>query len=197
MQQMATTLAIVAALSCAASCGSAADLVGGLPDASGESGAGDDEGTVDAGADAGESSAVACEAGAARCRDNTPETCGNGRWQSGTPCGAAQPLCVRGTCSPEPPSCASGGPGLINCGAANESCCTNLAVTGGAYHRTYDSVGLSADGGYGSTATLAADGGPTSEADPATVSSFRLDKYDVTVGRFRQFVAAWNGGCCC
>jgi formylglycine-generating enzyme required for sulfatase activity len=31
-------------------------------------------------------------------------------------------------------------------------------------------------------------------ADPATVSGYRLDKYDVTVGRFRQFVAAWNGG---
>jgi formylglycine-generating enzyme required for sulfatase activity len=31
-------------------------------------------------------------------------------------------------------------------------------------------------------------------ADPATVTSFRLDKYDVTVGRFRQFVAAWNDG---
>jgi formylglycine-generating enzyme required for sulfatase activity len=28
----------------------------------------------------------------------------------------------------------------------------------------------------------------------ATISSFRLDKYDVTVGRFRRFVAAWNGG---
>jgi formylglycine-generating enzyme required for sulfatase activity len=26
------------------------------------------------------------------------------------------------------------------------------------------------------------------------VSAFRLDKYDVTVGRFRQFVEAWNGG---
>jgi len=26
------------------------------------------------------------------------------------------------------------------------------------------------------------------------VSSFRLDKYEVTVGRFRQFVSAWNGG---
>jgi formylglycine-generating enzyme required for sulfatase activity len=26
------------------------------------------------------------------------------------------------------------------------------------------------------------------------VSSFRLDNYAVTVGRFRQFVAAWNGG---
>jgi formylglycine-generating enzyme required for sulfatase activity len=32
------------------------------------------------------------------------------------------------------------------------------------------------------------------EADPATVSGFRLDKYEVTVGRFRQFVTAWNGG---
>jgi formylglycine-generating enzyme required for sulfatase activity len=31
-------------------------------------------------------------------------------------------------------------------------------------------------------------------ADPATVSSLRLDKYLVTVGRFRQFVSAWNGG---
>jgi formylglycine-generating enzyme len=36
--------------------------------------------------------------------------------------------------------------------------------------------------------------GPSGEADPATVSSFRLDKYLVTVGRFREFVAAWNGG---
>jgi sulfatase modifying factor 1 len=37
-------------------------------------------------------------------------------------------------------------------------------------------------------------GGPTEEADPAAVSSFRLDKYLVTVGRFRQFVAAWSAG---
>jgi sulfatase modifying factor 1 len=36
----------------------------------------------------------------------------------------------------------------------------------------------------------AADGGPIREADPATVSTFRLDKYLVTVGRFRQFVNA-------
>jgi formylglycine-generating enzyme required for sulfatase activity len=31
-------------------------------------------------------------------------------------------------------------------------------------------------------------------ADPATVSGFRLDKYLVTVGRFAEFVAAWNNG---
>jgi formylglycine-generating enzyme required for sulfatase activity len=36
--------------------------------------------------------------------------------------------------------------------------------------------------------------GPTNEADPATVNDFSLDKYLVTVGRFRQFVAAWTGG---
>ncbi len=36
--------------------------------------------------------------------------------------------------------------------------------------------------------------GPTGESDPATVSGFRLDKYLVTVGRFRQFVTAWANG---
>jgi len=51
-------------------------------------------------------------------------------------------------------------------------------VTGGSYRRTYASDGSTVTG----------------LADAATVSDFRLDKYDVTVGRFRQFVAAWNGG---
>jgi formylglycine-generating enzyme required for sulfatase activity len=76
-----------------------------------------------------------------------------------------------------PPSCAPVGPGTSVCGSSNESCCTSLEVTGGTpYYRTYT---------YGDT---------SSYADPATVSSFRLDKYLVTVGRFRQFVAAWSGG---
>ena len=41
------------------------------------------------------------------------------------------------------------------------------------------------------------DGGamsPAPDSDPATVSDFRLDKYPVTLGRFRQFVNAWNSG---
>jgi formylglycine-generating enzyme len=80
-----------------------------------------------------------------------------------------------------PASCAPGGAGMTNCGAGgsgSESCCTSLKVTGGTYYRTYTNTGT----------------GPTGEADPATVSDFRLDKYLVTVGRFRQFVAAWNNG---
>jgi len=77
-----------------------------------------------------------------------------------------------------PQSCLAEGPGLSDCGSAKESCCTSLSVTGGTFYRTY------ANGG----------GSVTEEADPATVSSFRLDKYAVTVGRFRQFVVAWNNG---
>jgi formylglycine-generating enzyme required for sulfatase activity len=76
------------------------------------------------------------------------------------------------------PSCQEGGAGLTNCGSAAESCCTSLEVPGGTFYRTFTNTGS----------------GPTLEADPATVSGFRLDKYLATVGRFRQFVTAWNGG---
>jgi len=48
-----------------------------------------------------------------------------------------------------------------------------LEVSPGSYSRTYTNSGT----------------GPTGEADPAIVSGFRLDKYLVTVGRFRQFVS--------
>ena len=51
-------------------------------------------------------------------------------------------------------------------------------MPGGSFDRTYANSG---DGGTG-------------EADPASVSGFRLDKYSVTVARFRQFVTAWNNG---
>ncbi len=76
------------------------------------------------------------------------------------------------------PSCAVGGPGISDCGAGRESCCTSLPVTGGMYFRTYKNNGS----------------GPTGENDPATVSDYRLDKYLVTVGRYRQFASAWSGG---
>jgi sulfatase modifying factor 1 len=76
-----------------------------------------------------------------------------------------------------PPSCAPGGAGMTNCGpggTGSESCCTSLAVTGGTFDRSYDDVTYT-DKGY-----------------PAKVSTFRLDKYEITVGRFRQFVnAGW------
>jgi formylglycine-generating enzyme required for sulfatase activity len=45
-------------------------------------------------------------------------------------------------------------------------------VPGGTYDRTYTNSGM----------------GATDEADPATVSGLRMEKYLVTVGRFRQYV---------
>jgi formylglycine-generating enzyme len=78
----------------------------------------------------------------------------------------------------EAPSCNSAGPGLTDCATPSESCCASLLVPGGTFSRAYT------NGGSGATGL----------ANPATVSSYRLDKYDVTVGRFRRFVRAVNAG---
>ena len=63
------------------------------------------------------------------------------------------------------------GDGLDNCGAAGtDVCARSLLVTGGTFYRGTDA------------------------SYPATISDFRLDRYEVTVGRFRKFVDAWVGG---
>jgi formylglycine-generating enzyme len=93
--------------------------------------------------------------------------CGGGPMAgSGGPQGGASASC--GTTS-------SNVGGVSSCGAG-ESCCTSLNVVGGTFLRSYD----------GATFTDA--------AHPATVSAFRLDKYEVTVGRFRRFVEAVVAG---
>jgi formylglycine-generating enzyme required for sulfatase activity len=107
---------------------------------------------------------------------------------STSPC--ADGACAGTTIAAE--SCQPGGPGLTDCGPSSESCCTSLEVSGGTYFRTYDPFAENDASLF--SPVLAADGGPSGVADPATVSSFLLDKYLVTVGRFRQFVMAWNGG---
>jgi len=62
------------------------------------------------------------------------------------------------------------------CGPAkNEDCCQAAAVPGGTFYRSYDAVGF------------------TDMGHPATVSNFVLDRYEVTVGRFRAFVSAGKG----
>jgi sulfatase modifying factor 1 len=124
-------------------------------------------------------SAPVCTPNAKQCSGNGVQTCNAcGQWGSAVGCsGSTTPFCANGVCT-SPPSCQTSGAGLTNCGASSESCCTSLEVTGGTYYRTYTNSGS----------------GPTGEADPASVSGFRLDKYLVTVGRFRQFVNAWNGG---
>ncbi len=124
---------------------------------------------------------LVCQPNALGCNGAQPKQCNASgtAWQDvGAACSGATPTCTDGVCTSTPPSCAAGGAGMTDCGTASESCCTSLEVTGGTYYRTYTNTGT----------------GATGAADSATISSFRLDKYLVTVGRFRQFVAAWNGG---
>jgi formylglycine-generating enzyme len=65
-----------------------------------------------------------------------------------------------------PPSCV----GLSKtCGPSkNEDCCKSLLVPGGTYNRSND------------------------PRYPATVSNFNLDRFEVTVGRFRRFLGAYD-----
>ncbi len=66
-----------------------------------------------------------------------------------------------------------------NCGPdGNADCCESPLVPGGTYFRDYD---------------VGSDGMFSDMTHPATVSDFRLDKYEVSVGRFRQFVDAGGG----
>jgi formylglycine-generating enzyme required for sulfatase activity len=108
-----------------------------------------------------------------------PIACGQGQVCRGA-VGAAS--CCDGTAAGCAPSCNAGGPAGADsgathaCGALDESCCTSLPVTGGSYKRSYDGV-FNTDPSY-----------------PAIVSTFALDKYEVTVGRFRVFANAWSAG---
>lgn len=99
-----------------------------------------------------------CAPGQARCQGFTPQTCD----ANGTwqDQSTCSSWCVLGSCPG--PSCA----GLPEtCGPQkNENCCLSPVVLGGTYNRS------------------------NLTDSPATVSDFRLDRFQVTVGRFRAFV---------
>ncbi|MGA3125003.1 MAG: hypothetical protein ABSF69_30050, partial [Polyangiaceae bacterium] len=133
----------------------------------------------------GSSSTIGSGASAPASSSTTGSTGGFGSTSSSGASGSASSSASVSTSSSSalasgPPSCQPGGPGMTNCGPGgmgDESCCTSPEVTPGSYNRTYTNLG----------------NGPTAEADPATVSGFRLDKYLVTVGRFRQYVNYLTG----
>lgn len=100
---------------------------------------------------------------------------GPGGGEAGTADAAVDGTIDGGMVAP-PTSCI----GLANtCGFDKlDSCCTSPDVPGNTFYRGFD---LAVDGDSG-TRTLV-----------ATLSDFRLDKYEVSVGRFRAFVAAGLG----
>lgn len=130
--------------------------------------------------------AVTCASGSTRRTFASTGTCIGGTC-SYAPIDIACPtgeVCSGGTCSP--PSCAGG----LSCGSA--SCCDSKAIPGGTFLMGRATTGPEAS----ACSTWAAVPNPTCEdrelpEHSATVSSFRLDTFEVTVGRFRKFVEAY------
>ncbi|MDX2053726.1 MAG: SUMF1/EgtB/PvdO family nonheme iron enzyme [Polyangiaceae bacterium] len=135
---------------------------GGMPSTSSTSSAGGAAG----GGGAGGLLLFECTSGTKRCAGNAVQTCEAGTWQTPVECGASAPICSGAGVCGVPPSCE----GLVNtCGpASNAACCASPVVPGGTFDRSNDGT------------------------HPATVSDFRLDTYEVTVGRFRKFVAVFT-----
>jgi formylglycine-generating enzyme len=110
-----------------------------------------------------------CTPGTKQCSGNGVQTCNDlGRYSAAEPCGAGTPYCNgAGVCVPR--SC-SGLPATCGGSSGNASCCTSAVVPGGVmpFNRS------------------------NNPAYPAIVSDFRLDTYEVTVGRFRKFVEVYT-----
>lgn len=114
-------------------------------------------------------SAANCISDATRCNANMLETCQDSHW---TPTRTCADLCSAGACV-IPPSCSGG---VKTCGpTGSDSCCRSAMVDGGTFSRSYDAV----------------TSGFTDPQYRATVSTFALDVYEVTVARFQAFAAAY------
>ncbi len=104
----------------------------------------------------------ACKNGEKRCTGITPETCTAGAWLKGSDC--LHDYCAAGECK-SVTSCQNAD---LQCGVQKHSCCRAFEVPGGSFNRDND-------GEY-----------------PATISSFVMDEFEVTVDRFAEFVSGYD-----
>jgi formylglycine-generating enzyme required for sulfatase activity len=117
----------------------------------------------------------ACMADALRCEGNQPQRCVNGAWQDQAACVTPRSTCSAGACVA--PSCADG----KQCSGIG--CCDSYFLTGFNYP-----MGRSTSG------SDAFANGKAQEIPEhtATVASFYLDALEISVGRFRAFVEAYD-----
>jgi formylglycine-generating enzyme len=101
-----------------------------------------------------------------------------GRTGTGGSTGTGGRVGTGGSTGPEPPSCQGQ---TFRCGAASESCCTTIHLPGGTFP-----MGRGAD--------KDAYSGRSNELPEhnVTVGPFSLDKYEVTVGRIKVFLADFD-----
>jgi sulfatase modifying factor 1 len=179
--------------------GSSASGTTGNAGLGGSSGVGGTGGSAVAGGVVATGGAGGIEDGAASCTTETDtafcsrlgKNCGS--IAAADNCGTTRTVSSCGTCVlpqtcsanngcgylPSSPSCAGG----LLCNG--ESCCTSIIVPGGTFSQGRSEVPGESDyfqGGYGQEVP----------AHASTVSSFALDKYEVTVGRFRNFINVYD-----
>lgn len=117
----------------------------------------------------------ACVTDALRCEGNQPQRCVAGQWQDQAACVTPHNACSAGACVT--PSCADG----KQCSGLG--CCDSFFLTGFNYPM-----------GRSSSGSDAFASGKASEIPEhtATVGSFYLDALEISVGRFRAFVDAYD-----
>jgi sulfatase modifying factor 1 len=108
---------------------------------------------------------VECLPDERKCDGRVRQSCEEGRWEEQELC---KSVCNAGSCV-TPPSCSP----ALECGDG-QSCCQSPLVPGGKFSRDYDKADYD---------------DPTYEA---TISSFLLDTFEVTVARMKKFVAAYD-----
>ncbi len=105
----------------------------------------------------------------------------------GVTCSGATPFCDGRACvaSALPPSCADG----PVC-AGNQSCCDSKAIPAGTFSMGRSELGPETDACVNAGCVSESSEIP---AHDVTLSAFKLDTYEVTVGRFRKFVEGYPG----
>ncbi len=141
------------------------------------------------------------------CFGNSPYTCDvNGNFEMAKACGKS--TCVdgacQGICALGETRCSASDPKVPEaCDATGQwetmSACTGTCTSGSCPGRSCDGLPETCGPGKNENCCLSPVvwGGTFSRSNdtdfPATVSDFRLDRFEVTVGRFRKFVEAYPG----
>ncbi|MBS1124184.1 MAG: putative rane protein [Deltaproteobacteria bacterium] len=134
-------------------------------------------GTVEVQPDAPQEDApsTACIAPEVRCNGNQPQACVAGTFEDLPACGTPRNTCAAGACVA--PSCADG----KQC--AGTSCCESISLSTFAFPMGRSTAGSDAF----------ATGLPAEVPEhSASTDDFYLDEFEITVGRFRTFVEAYD-----
>lgn len=113
-----------------------------------------------------------CADDAQNCNSNQPQTCVDGAWKNDG--NACKNYCDAGVCV-TPPSCSEASGVAAQCDGGKTSCCNSRLVPGGNFFRDYDGTEEYSDKSF-----------------PAGISPFYLDKFEVTVGRMRNFINGYD-----